>query len=253
MAKTSSLAPLREVFSFPVTGADWKKRFLVGAGLLLLSFLIPLIPAIFVYGYILQIMRRVIDGQPPALQAWENWGRLGKDGLRVLLVGVVFLLPAIIVIIGAMGLYFAGILSFAFSDVGGADYSQAFFSFYLLTFGLLFLGFFVGMILMLIGLFPLPFATAHVASQNSAKAAFRFREWWPGLRRGLLDYSIAWVVVMGIGALAYLVFVIGYYSIVLICVLPFIAAPVGFYVMSLWAAIFGETYRENMSELNDNG
>lgn len=246
MAKTSSFALLREVFRFPVTGADWQSRFLVGAGLLLLSFFIPLIPAVFVYGYVLQIMRLVIEGQPLSLPKWENWGKLGMDGLRFLLVGFVFLLPAMIVMCGGTGLYFAGMTSIAFADFESPGYAEGAFSFFLLSFGLFFLAFFVGMILMVIGLIPLPFATAHVASQNSATAAFRVGEWWPGLRRGALDYFISWVAILGLGFLTYLVLVVGYYSIVFCCLIPFVVAPISFYTLSVWGATFGETYRENM-------
>ena len=247
MAKTAALAPLREFFRFPVSGEDWQSRFLIGSGLILASLFIPLIPGIFVYGYALQIMRRIIDGKSAALPEWKEWGILFVDGLRVLFIGIAFLLPAFIVACGATGLYFAGFIPLL-GLAEGDTYAQSVLTFYLLTFGIMFLGFFVSMILMVVGLFPLPFATALVATQNSAFAAFRFGEWWPGLRKGAVDYLIAWLLIIGLGAVIYVGFAIGYYSIILCCLLPFFLAPASFYTIAVWAAIFGETYRENMSK-----
>ena len=245
MAKKSSLAPLKEYFRFPVTGDDWQNRFLVGSVLIFAGFFIPVVPIIFVYGYMLQIMRIVIEGNRPTLPAWEEWGSLFKDGLRVLVVSLVFLLPAIIVMCGATGLYFAGSLPLMNID-GDETFARSVVTFYLLTFGVLFFGYFVGMILLALGLFPLPFAIAHIASENSASAAFSVRQWWPGLRKSALEYLIAWLLLLGLGGVLYLGAILGYYSIILCCFLPFLIAPAAFYITSIWGGLFGEVYREGM-------
>lgn len=246
MTKRAVLAPVRSIFRFPFEGPGWQNRYLVGAGLLFLSFIIPIVPAIFVYGYMLQIMRQAIAGKPLALPEWDDWARLGKDGLRVFLVALVFLLPALVVFCASTGLYAAGALALPTAAAGDGELAGAVVSFYLLTFGLFFIGLFASSLLAILGFIPLPMATAHVAAEDSVVAAIRFGEWWPGLRKGALDYFIAWVIFFGLIAAAYLVFIVGYYSIVLCCLLPFVGAPLAFYVMAIGSALFGENYRTHV-------
>jgi hypothetical protein len=60
------------------------------------SLLNPLIIPVFIlsgYGY--RIMKRVIvDGQPPELPEWDDWGGLIKDGLCIYGAGLIYSLPA---------------------------------------------------------------------------------------------------------------------------------------------------------------
>lgn len=75
--------------------------------------------------------------------------------------------------------------------------------------------------------------------------AFRFGEWWPLLRASKLGFFIAWVVVLGLITLLYLVFTLSYYTLILLCFLPVLVAPLSFYLMLVASALFGQTYRES--------
>ncbi|WP_225307773.1 MULTISPECIES: DUF4013 domain-containing protein [unclassified Haloarcula] len=71
------------------------KTIAVGGVLLFLSVLV--IPAVFVFGYIVRALRGVMDGDttPPTFDAWED---LGMDGLKALAIVLVYsLLPSTIV------------------------------------------------------------------------------------------------------------------------------------------------------------
>ena len=69
----------------------WIVKTIIGAVMLFLSFLI--IPAFFVYGYMIQIMRNVMDGQENPMPEWQEWGQFLKDGFYVIVATLVYTLP----------------------------------------------------------------------------------------------------------------------------------------------------------------
>ncbi len=68
-----------DALTYPMEDDDWTVTVLIGGGLSLLSFLI--VPAILVYGYLVQAIRKRADGatQPPG---FEDWGELLVDGVK---------------------------------------------------------------------------------------------------------------------------------------------------------------------------
>jgi hypothetical protein len=93
-----------KAFTFVFEDKDWIKKILIAAGILLLGILfswvllIPLIvAAILLNGYMIEIVRRVIRGEPNVLPEWDNWGVLLTDGLKMLVIEIVYALPMIIV------------------------------------------------------------------------------------------------------------------------------------------------------------
>ena len=86
------LAALRH----PFAGRDSARKLVAGT-------LLNLIPVVnlLAFGYALRLMREVLAGEETELPAWERWGDLFLDGVRVLLVGLAFALPP-------AGLHWAG-------------------------------------------------------------------------------------------------------------------------------------------------
>lgn len=87
------LAALRH----PFAGHDSAKKLVVGS-------LLNLIPGanLLALGYALRLMRDVLAGEETELPPWEGWGNLFLDGVRVLVVGVAFVLaPALLHWLGA--------------------------------------------------------------------------------------------------------------------------------------------------------
>ncbi|MGD8399267.1 MAG: DUF4013 domain-containing protein [Anaerolineae bacterium] len=252
MAETFSIAPLKKLFQFPFEAAQWQGPFVVGSALYLANFLIPIVPGIFVAGYVLRVMRQTLAGQAPALPKWDDWGGLARDGLSVSVIGLVYFLPALIVWIVGMGLYFAGTFYMPFAAAGGADDAEAFASFMMLTFGsmaIAFLSVALGSLFSILGAISLPLATAHFAAQGRLKAAFRVRQWWRILKADRLGYFVAWVVVAGLLAVLYVAALLFYSTMILCFLIPFLVAPIGFYLALVGAAVFGETYRESTATL----
>ncbi len=242
-----TISSLKTLFRFPFQGPDWRNRFIVGSVLSFAGCIIPIVPSIFVAGYLLQVMRRAIQAEELSLPAWEEWGRLGVDGLRALVVSLVYFLPGLIVFIGGLALYFAASFSLPFT-MNAADETSALAPLLLLlaTMAIMFLSMFIGSILILAGAFPWPMATAHFVAQDRVAAAFRVREWWPLLTRNRLGYFIAWVVTLGLAGVLYLGTMLAYYSLVGCFLIPFLAAPLGFYLALVGVALFGAIYRESL-------
>ena len=248
MPETLTTHSLKALFRFPFEGENWQGRFLIGSALILGGYVIPIVPLIFVYGYALQVMRRAIRGDTPALPDWDDWGKFGSDGLRVMLVGMVYLLPGIVVLFGGMALYFGSAFFLPFVETAGRVHEPAVVLFpliFLLGMVMMFLSMFVGSILLFLGAIPLPMAAAHFVARDKVGAAFRAREWWPLLRANALGYFIAWVVSTGLITVWYGAFMMAYYTIFLCCLIPLLSAPVFFYLSLVIAALFGQTYRES--------
>ncbi len=243
---------IRSFFRFPFEGPGWQGRLVVGVALTFAGSVIPIVPFIFVGGYVLQVMRQAIEGEDLALPGWDDWGRLGKDGLRGMLVSLVYMLPGVAVWAGGMILYFAS--SFAFmlpaeAGMEGGEVPSGAPLLFLAGFAILFLSMFAGWALSLLGTVPLPMATAHFVAKDELAAAFRVGEWWLLIRANKLAYLIDWVIVAGLATMGYAACMVAYMSVVMCCVLPLLTAPIGFYMALVGAALFGETYRESVAML----
>jgi hypothetical protein len=240
-------ASLKEILRFPFREEDWQSRFLIGIGLLLGGFVIPLVPFVLVAGYTLRVTRQAARGEALRLPPWDDWGALALDGLKVAAINLAYLGPGILIWIVGMGLYF--VASFAFPLIipllERNDSLMLLFPF--LMFGMmaiLFLSIALSGLLMILGAIPLPMAKAHFAAQGDLSAAFRVREWWPLLRDHKLDYLIAWVIVAGLFTFWYVGGMLISYTVVLCWVMPLLAMPFGLYLALVSAALFGQTYRQ---------
>lgn len=253
MSEPVATTPLKAIFTFPFQGPDWRSRFFVGSMLLFAGFSIPIVPGIFVCGYVLQIMRQAIEGEDLILPVWKDWSKLAMDGLRGTVISLVYFLPGMIAFFGGMALYFATAFVFPLlmsAAEEGGEIGLGLLLLPLATMAITFLSMFVGSVLFLLGAIPLPVATAHFVAQDKVSAAFRVREWWALLRINKLGYFISWVMVIGLAGILYFAFMIVYYTVVLCCLIPFVGAPIGFYVSLVSAALFGQTYRESTAILS---
>lgn len=83
-----------KAFSYPFEDAEWVKKLLFGA----LFALIPIAGLIILTGYSVQLIRNVHRGDSQPLPAWDNIGEKFVDGIKVVVVALVYLLPAIVVV-----------------------------------------------------------------------------------------------------------------------------------------------------------
>ncbi|MDX1414755.1 MAG: DUF4013 domain-containing protein [Candidatus Promineifilaceae bacterium] len=82
---------VNKAFTFVFDDERWITKVLIGSVLLFFSFLI--VPVFFFAGYMIQIVRNVMDGLENPLPEWEEWGRLFKDGLVYTIAGLIYTLP----------------------------------------------------------------------------------------------------------------------------------------------------------------
>jgi hypothetical protein len=171
-------------FAFVFEDKDWIVKILIAAAILLLGILfswlllIPLIVAgALLSGYGVEITRRVIKGTIDGLPEWDDWGGLFKDGLMVLIIGVVYALPMIIV---SMCL---GIPIGAFAE-DASELSSV------LSFFLSCLSFLYAIAISIV----LPAAIAAYADEDDLSAAFRFGEIFGLVRDNLSTYLITFVM-----------------------------------------------------------
>jgi len=69
MTESLAVNSLRPLFKFPFQASNWSSRFIIGAALLVAGIVIPVVPTLFVYGYLVRVMRQAIEGESPVLPA----------------------------------------------------------------------------------------------------------------------------------------------------------------------------------------
>lgn len=83
-----------KAFSFVFDDQDWLKK--VGIGALIM--IIPLIGQIIVVGWGVEITKRVIRRDPEPLPNWDDFGGYLMKGLQVVVIGLVYALPMILLV-----------------------------------------------------------------------------------------------------------------------------------------------------------
>lgn len=247
---SSAVGSLKRVLAFPFRQEGWQGRFVIGSALILASFFIPVLPALFAAGYVLLALRQVIEGQEPSLPEWQDWGRLLGDGFKSWLVSLVYLLPAMLAFVIGFAAYFAATFNLIVAtETGAPGAADASVVGILLAMVILFACTAIGMLLLILGWIPLPMALCNLAARERLASAFYLREIAHRIGADPAAYLAAWVVVFGLAGLVYTVGMLGYYTVVLICLLPVLTAPLSFYVLLIGAALFGQLYRETAAAL----
>ena len=208
------LENIKALLKFPFKEPGWQNNFIVGSALLLANYIIPIIPFIFVLGYVLTIMRKVIQGEEPSLPAWDNLGKIAADGLRGFVAALIYLLPSLVLLIGGYIVYFVSI----FTQTQTEQLSLA----PLLGMAFFFIGIFGGLILLTLGLIPLPAALANLAAKGHLGAAFEVTEWWRTIKANPWGYFGAWVLTVGLGYIGYWFSYLPFYTLILCCLVPLI-------------------------------
>lgn len=247
---------LPALLRFPFRQEGWEGKLGIGVGLLLASFFVPFIPAVFVYGYLIRVMRGAIDRGELGLPEWEDWGGLFSDGLRALVVGVSFLLPGIIVLTLGTCMYCGSFAMLPFVEGGGASAgaSEGVFTLWLMfVMMVFFISLALGSVLSLLGAVPIPVAAASMATEERLGAAYRLRNLVRAMAANPMSYFGAWVVFFGLNAILYLGMTIAYYTLFLACLFPLLASPLGLYALLVAAGQFGLAYRESRELLRKSG
>jgi hypothetical protein len=224
MTTTPPPSPAREMdlgqaFRFFFEDPDWVKKILIGGVFMLLSPLI--IGGIFVAGYGVHVLRRVMRGEPRPLPEWEQLGVFFSDGLRAFglyllhLVAVGIVPAALGCVIGLMG---GGLASLAHSSRGASDAAGGLIALLIVAL------YAVTFLLMMILALYFPAAFTRFAVLDRFAAGFEVAENIAFIRRNLGPYALALVV---------------YLLVSFVAQLGFIACCVGLFPASFWAFCVG--------------
>jgi hypothetical protein len=251
MSEPVNVTSLKTIFSFPFKGKGWGTRFFIGVLIILAGLIIPIIPLIFVGGYLLEVMRRAARGEELVLPEWHEWGKLFVDGLKSILISLILLLPGTLVMAAGWAFYMSSIFSIAFlsNTVSNGRNIDAIIAPIILTaLSVFFLSLVIGPLLIALGAIPLPVAAANMAAEGKLAGAFHIRKWWPALWHNKLGYFIAFTVFLGLGSIIYFVATVINAALLFLCclIVPLLTVPAGFYLALVYAALFGDTYRQSM-------
>jgi hypothetical protein len=232
-------------FTFPFKDPKWGNKALVGSLLTLAGYVIPIIPTLFVLGYIVRLMRHTIDTGETALPEWDEWGDLGLKGIYYLIVYFVYLLPGLILLASATMTFVAG--SFV-SGWGAADGLARGGRPWFGTFGTLsaimaISMFLLSLVALLAGWLAAPIAVARLAATNSLGTAFELDHVWRTIRVKIGDCAVVWAVSLGLSYAMGIVVAILYYTVCLCLLIPFVAAPFSFYKRVFRMTLFAQVYR----------
>jgi hypothetical protein len=258
MNESSMLMQVRDLLKFPFRGPNWVNRMLVGLGVLIAGGIIPVLPGLVWWGYMLQIMREAANGEGEGLPEWKDWGRLLLDGLRMAVVEFTFLLPGLLVTLVGFKIYLISAIAFPIYIINSQQTQSSFsLAITLLVVGLIIfiLSLIVGRVLFFLGTLPLPVAITHMAVEGKLSAGFSFRSWFPILWKNKGVYLAAWVIIIGLVGIL-VTFLSTVYMFILflwifaIIVISILATPFILYLALVFARIFGLFYRESKAALD---
>lgn len=238
---TFNTASLKALFSYPFRQPNWQSKMLVLGLLFAAGFIIPVIPWLFVAGYVAEIMRRqALEGGEPELPEWDDWGRLLVDGLRLGVIGFVLSLPAMIVFLVGFGMYFVS----TFPLMLGEGNENALLPLMFAGMSIMMISMFVGTLITMVTGVVSPVAMTHVAVKRKFSAVFEVGEWWKVLWANLGGYVLALVILYSV---SYILMTLGYMlAWTLVCcvltpVFYFVAYP---YLSVIAGVVCGQVYRE---------
>jgi len=234
---------LNQVFSFPFKDAESRKYFLIGCGVALAGFIIPLIPYLALLGYAARIARQIFNNESPRMIAWDDWGGMIKDGARMFGVRMIYTLPILIV---AVPLGLAGIaLPFIMDNVSRASADSI-----IMVFSLIMLA---GICLLIPISLPLaaiiPTAELHTVDKVEFAAGFRLREWWPIFRVNIggfiAAFAVYYIASMALGFILQILMA----TIILICFLPIFIPALTMYSMLIMYSTVAQAYKVGKDKL----
>jgi len=251
MTTSTTMQQFQNVFTFPFKDPDWFKKLTIGSLLIVAGFIIPILPILFVFGYVMRVMRRIIvEAGEPYLPEWEDWGQLFIDGLKLLGAGLIYAIPALI--LPFLGYMIAFLPAFLVPWLEGiVDSSSAGFAIFPL------LGMLFGFVLMGLGILfailmgiVVPAGLGHLVAKDRFSAAFQVNEWWPIFRANFTGFLLAFVIIMGITMIGSFIFQILYFTIILCCLIPLVLSAYSMYLSLISLTLFSQAYSYGVQKMD---
>jgi hypothetical protein len=250
MMQMFSTIRMKDLLIYPFKQENSANKILIGSLLTFAGSIIPILPSLVVTGYLMKIARRIIDGDGQlSLPEWDNWGEYLKDGFKLFGATFIYTLPIFVIMGFGYTLYFASFMGMMINSnsTGYSSGPETILPF--LGMMVLFLTMGIVIILSLIEGLILPPAIMHLVHTGEFSSAFKFKEWWPVLRRNFWGFFISFVFIMGLYYFLMLGMSLLYMTIVLCVLIPLVIAPMGF-IMGLWSTpLLAQSYRDGMDRV----
>ena len=248
--------PLSTLLTFPFKDPAWFKKLLILALMIFLASAVPIIPLIFVAGYMARLARRmVVDKAGPVLPEWDDLGGIFRDGWRPLVVILTYMLPIIIIfsVVWLVAFLPMMALSSASSGYGNQNMDPGAFVLFLLSNLTAVAGFaFAGLISLLLSI-VLPAAVVHSVVKEKYSAAFHLKAWWPIFAANFSGFFVAFALSIGLNLVFGLVSMVLFFTIILCCLLPFLTYGFQAYFYVAYAALCAEAYRVGEEKATASG
>lgn len=239
MESNLAFGKLPRVLSFPFKGEGAFGKLAIAALVMLAGMFIPIVPTIFLLGYIAEVVRSItVEGKDAEMPAWTDWGKLFNEGLKLLGAALIVVLPMMLVFIVLFALYFVPIMMMSVD--GGEEIGVAFMVF--LFFMQMITIFFSVIVGFLAGLFQ-PIYMAHMLTKGNFGAMFEIGQWWKIFKSAFWEFMIAFVLFFGLSMAASYIYMLLIYSIVCCCLAPFAIALIMAYLMLVYAALVAHAYK----------
>ena len=203
-------------------------------------------------------MKGIIDQElNPEIPAWNDWGTLFLDGLKLLGAVVIYLLPALLLTIGGYALFMVLDISMGISAATLAQSSPNAFPLAMIA---SIIGMIAGMAVMLLGIalgvvtvIILPPALGNMLAKGKWEAAFHFGEWGPVLKANLGGFILAVILAMGLFYLMYMLAIVLYATIILCFLVPFAFALILFLSGATGFSVYAVAYRDGVRKMAASG
>lgn len=231
-----------ELFRFPFDDKRWVGKAFMGLILLAVGAVVwPLLLPVMGYG--VRVMRGTIQGDPPALPEWDDWGSLFADGFRAMVIGLVCGAP--------IWLFNCVVLVLAFTPgpfltlIQETDPEAAFAATMAAMAALSVASMMVLGLLLMVAL-PLSFlglvALSRSVAQGTLSSAFEFAEVWKLAKTGFKNYVVSFAVCLGLGFAVLAISSAVNATCILACLYPVIAGLGALYITVMLGATLGQAY-----------
>jgi len=241
-----------QAFTFPFKDRKWGNKFVIGSLLILVGYVIPIIPLIFVAGYIIRSMRHTVETGASSLPEWDDWADLGVKGILCALLNFIYLLPGLALLAGAAVLFFLNIF-LGMSNTSDIGWAVAFPMTVLakLSLVLSIMIAFAAVLFLIAGTLLIPIALARLAASGELSAALDIGRIWAIVRAQFWDFVLVWALYYGIGSLAAMIYGLLVKTVCCCVFVPIISAPISLYLMIFGMTLFARVYREGISVTSD--
>ena len=245
MAKKKPIADISQVLVFPFEDEAWVKKMAIASLLIFVSF-IPVIPIVFLLGYLAEIIRRIaVDGEAPSLPEWDDLSVYFQDGFRLFGAGALYLIPSSLLLIIGYACMFIPIVIMETGSMSDWEGMILMIAGYLAGFGLMGIGAVLAMITGVI----LPVAGSHTVVKNDISAAFKFGEIWNILKANWSGFLIAFLIIIGGWVVLYYGSYLLVVTVILCCLYPFVLCFMSTYLALVGSALVADAYRVGVDNL----